>query len=96
MCQPSTFTTLELGYVYENGRAYPVQEVDLPLWQHAENGAQQPREWAFRFKAADKWHDVQVKVLDYVEVMFGWEWEAKVVERFCRYTVDGVPGSVQR
>jgi hypothetical protein len=36
--QPSTFTSLELGYVYENGRAHPVQEVELPLWRHNEQG----------------------------------------------------------
>lgn len=22
----------------------------------------------------------------------GWEWEGRVLERFCQYTVDGVPG----
>ena len=22
----------------------------------------------------------------------GWEWEARVIERFCKYEVDGVPG----
>ena len=31
-------------------------------------------------------------VLDSAEVFFGWDWEARVVERFARYTVDGVDG----
>ena len=22
----------------------------------------------------------------------GWEWEARILERFCEYVVDGVPG----
>ena len=34
----------------------------------------------------------QVKVLDTVEVYMGWEWEARILERFCEYVVDGVPG----
>ena len=34
----------------------------------------------------------QVKVIDTVEVFIGWEWEARILERFCEYTVDGVPG----
>lgn len=92
VCQPSTFTSLELGYVYESGRCLPVQEVDLPLWRHSESGRHRPDDFGFRFKAGGRWHDVQVRVVDSVEVMFGWRWEAKVVERFARYTVDGVPG----
>ena len=42
----------------------------------------------------DKFCDVylQVKVIDTVEVFIGWEWEARILERFCEYTVDGVPG----
>ena len=47
--QPSTFSSLELGYVCTpNGRCLPVQEVDLPLWQHGEGG-QDPKDFAFRF-----------------------------------------------
>lgn len=42
----------------------------------------------------DKFCDMyfQVKVIDTVEVFIGWEWEARILERFCEYTVDGVPG----
>ena len=34
----------------------------------------------------------QIRVLDTVEVFLGWEWEARILERFCEFTVDGVPG----
>ena len=37
---------------------------------------------------------VQVKVLDTVEVFIGWQWEARILERFCEYVIDGVPGKV--
>ena len=58
--QPSTFSSLELGYVCTpEGQCLPVQEVDLPLWQHGENG-QDPKDFAFRFKASDEWHHIQV------------------------------------
>ena len=33
-----------------------------------------------------------MKVLDTVEVFIGWEWEARILERFCEYVIDGVPG----
>ena len=31
-------------------------------------------------------------VVDAVEVMFGWQWEGRVIERFCEFTVDGREG----
>ena len=47
--QPSTFSSLELGYVcFPDGRCLPVQEVDLPLWKHGEHG-QDPKDFAFRY-----------------------------------------------
>ena len=46
----------------------------------------------FRFKAGDEWYEVQVKVLDFAELFMGWEWEARILERFCEYKVNGVHG----
>jgi hypothetical protein len=91
--QPICFTELEIGYVYsaDGKKCIPVQEVDLPLWKHGEGG-NDPKDFGFRFKAGNIWHDVQVKVLDTVEVFMGWEWEGRVLERFCEFIVDGVPG----
>ena len=60
VCQPSTFSSLELGYVYTpQGQCLPVQEVDLPLWRHGEGG-NHPTDFGFKFKAGDIWHDIQV------------------------------------
>jgi len=90
--QPSIFSSLELGYVCtQDGRCLPVQEVDLPLWKHGEGG-KDPKDFGFRFKADNVWHNIQVKVLDTVEVFIGWQWEARILERFCEYVIDGVPG----
>lgn len=30
--------------------------------------------------------------MDTVEVFMGWQWEARILERFCEYVIDGVPG----
>ena len=58
--QPSTFSSLELGYVCTpDGKCLPVQEVDLPLWKHGEGGTH-PKDFGFRFKADNQWHHIQV------------------------------------
>jgi hypothetical protein len=65
VCQPSTFTSLELGYVYvpeDGGKVLPVQEIDLRLWAFGEKTGQDPTDYGFRFKAGGEWHDVQVNV----------------------------------
>ena len=68
MSQPSTFSSLELGYVYTpQGQCLPVEEVDLPLWQHGESGAD-PKDFGFRFKAGGEWHEVQV-IISFVAVV---------------------------
>ena len=52
---------MELGYVYTpEGECLPVQEIDLPLWAHGEGG-NDPKDYGFRFKAGDEWHDIQVQ-----------------------------------
>ena len=65
--------------------------MDLPLWQHGECGGA-PLDYGFRFKAGGVWYEVLVKVVDFAEVYMGWEWEARILERFCTYRVNGVPG----
>ena len=54
------YISLEVGYVCtQDGRCLPVQEVDLPLWKHGEGG-KDPKDFGFRFKADDVWHNIQV------------------------------------
>ena len=62
------------------------QEVDFKIWNFGENGTD-PDDYGFRFKAGDIWYDIQVDVLTRGQAMFGHEWEARVIERFCRYHV---------
>lgn len=39
-----------MGYIYEDGKMMPVSRVNLPLWQHGENG-HPPSDYAFSFVA---------------------------------------------
>lgn len=90
--QPVTFSLLELGYIYTPaGTAIPVEEVDLPMWALGEGGAD-PSDYGFRFRAGGEWYEVAVLVQGRAQVMFGWEWEARVIERFCRYSINGEEG----
>lgn len=81
-----------MGYVYlPDGRLFPVDECSLKLWDYGEGGTP-PTDYHFTFKAAKRTWDVDVKVHDTPVLYFGWEWEARIHERMCTYTVNGVPG----
>ncbi|KAK7073873.1 hypothetical protein SK128_024757 [Halocaridina rubra] len=89
--QPVTCSQLELGYIYENGKLKPVSSVTLPLWQHGENG-HPPAEYAFSFIAGGKEYVVEVFVVEAPEFYMGWEWEARLVERFATFKLNGRKG----
>lgn len=90
--QPCTSSVLELGYVYmPDGRLLPVDECGFNLWNFGENG-RPPTDYSFSFKAANRTWEVQVNVVEEPKFYIGWEWEAKIVERMCTYSVNGVPG----
>ncbi|KAL0871663.1 hypothetical protein ABMA27_004186 [Loxostege sticticalis] len=92
ICQPATATEFEVGTIaFPNGNVLPIKWVELKLYQHGEGG-EAPRDYAFRFQAADEVYTVQVKV-EYESVHYvSDEWEARMVERFCAFTVNNVPG----
>ncbi|CAG4946590.1 unnamed protein product [Parnassius apollo] len=92
ICQPLTATTLEAGALaLPNGDVLPIKWVDLKLYQHGECGTA-PRDYAFRFQAGDEVYTTQVLV-EYESVHFvSAEWEARMVERFCKFVVNGVSG----
>ncbi|CAH0398899.1 unnamed protein product [Chilo suppressalis] len=92
ICQPSTATTFEAGTIaLPNGQVLPIKWVDLQLYQHGEGGSP-PKDYAFRFQAGKQVYTVQVSV-EYESVHYvSEEWEARMVERFCKYMVNDVPG----
>uniref|UniRef100_A0A1B6DMW9 Uncharacterized protein n=1 Tax=Clastoptera arizonana TaxID=38151 RepID=A0A1B6DMW9_9HEMI len=92
ICQPSTNSVLEVGFVCTSkGEIYPVEWCDLKLYQHGENGVP-PTDHGFIFKAGPKVYEVQVNVEHKAVHYVGWKWEARMVERFVKYRVNGVNG----
>ncbi|XP_032520520.2 uncharacterized protein LOC116772433 [Danaus plexippus] len=92
ICQPSTATRMEVGYVVlPSGETLSVEWVEMQLYQHGEGGAA-PKDYAFRIKAGDVVYIVQVLV-EYESIHFvSQDWDARMVERFCKFVVNGVPG----
>ncbi|KAJ9582267.1 hypothetical protein L9F63_003396 [Diploptera punctata] len=92
ICQPCTCSRLEAGYVYTpSGKVYPLEWCDFELHRHGENGTP-PIDHSFNFKAGPSTYHVQVNV-EYQSVHYvGWKWEARMVERFVKYIVNGIPG----
>ncbi|XP_049957988.1 uncharacterized protein LOC126474556 [Schistocerca serialis cubense] len=92
ICQPCTGSMLETGYVYTpEGDVLPVEWCDLKLYQHGECGIP-PVDHAFSFKAGSTVYHAQVNV-EYLSTHYvGWKWEARMVERFIKCTVNGIPG----
>ncbi|ODN00790.1 hypothetical protein Ocin01_05886 [Orchesella cincta] len=93
VCQPVTASHLELGYMYDfDGSLHALSWVDMPLYIYGEQG-DPPKDYGFRVKATNgKTYYVQVKVLETLELNIGFEWEARIVERRCKFTIDGVEG----
>jgi len=93
VCQPVTMSKLELGYMYEaDGSLHALEMVDMPLEYYGEFG-DPPKDYGFRVRATNgKEYYIQVQVLETYELFIGWEWEARIVERRCRFLVDGIEG----
>ncbi|XP_045450924.1 uncharacterized protein LOC123659795 [Melitaea cinxia] len=92
ICQPCTATSMEAGVVgLPNGDVLPIKWVDLKLYQHGEGGSA-PRDYAFRIQAGDEVYTIQVLV-EYESIHYvSQDWDARMVERFCKFIVNGVPG----
>ncbi|KAG6460643.1 hypothetical protein O3G_MSEX012119 [Manduca sexta] len=92
ICQPFTASVFEAGWIaLPNKEVYPIQWVDLKLYQHGEGGTA-PKDYAFTFGAGDEEYAVQVLV-EYESIHYvSDEWEARMVERFCKFTVNNTPG----
>lgn len=89
--QPLTCSQLELGYVCAGGKILPVSEVNFPLWQHGENG-HPPSEYAFSFVAGGQEYVVEVCIKESPQFYIGWEWEARLVEQFAGFKLNGKKG----
>ncbi|XP_068238001.1 uncharacterized protein [Palaemon carinicauda] len=89
--QPLTCSQLELGYICAEGKIMAVSSVDFPLWQHGENG-HPPSEYAFSFIAGGQEYVVEVCIIESPQFYIGWEWEARLVEQFATFKLNGKKG----
>ncbi|KAF0312458.1 hypothetical protein FJT64_016782 [Amphibalanus amphitrite] len=89
--QPYNFSRIELGYVYTPGAVRPIDWCDLELGYHGEQGTP-PTDYGFSFGAGGRTYHVQVTVLEAHTVYCGADWEARLLERPCRYRLDDQAG----
>lgn len=84
--------SLDIGYVCSpEGKYEPMKWTDFKLYQHGEDGVA-PKDIAFQFRAGEKFYFLQVEVEHQAEHYTGANWEARMVERFVKCKLDGVPG----
>ncbi|GLH16782.1 Uncharacterized protein GBIM_21068 [Gryllus bimaculatus] len=92
ICQPCTGSVLQTGYAYTpEGKVYPLEWCTLNLYEHGESGTP-PTDHGFQFKAGPTTYTVEVLVQCKNVHYVGWKWEARMVERFVKYKVNGIPG----
>lgn len=90
--QPCTSSYLEMGYVcYPEGRIDPIQECDLLLYQHGENG-HLPDALCFTFHTEENIFEVKIKYEIDAEHFKGTNEECKMCERFFTCEVNGIDG----
>ena len=89
--QPCSFSRLELGYVHTPGAVHPLEWCDLQLGYLGEQGGD-PTDYGFSFGAGGRTYHVLVKVLETQTVFCGVGWEARLLERPCRYRVNDMAG----
>ncbi|XP_056639263.1 uncharacterized protein LOC130446813 [Diorhabda sublineata] len=90
--QPCTTSHLEMGFVnHVNGKLDPIDNIDLFLPEHAENGVL-PKVLNFTFDAQGVSYDVRMEFLYDTVHYKGSDREAVMNERFHKCIINGVPG----
>ena len=69
------------------GAVHPLEWCNLELGYLGEQGTD-PTDYGFSFGAGGRTYHVLVKVLETQTVYCGKKWEARLLERPCRYTVN--------
>lgn len=92
ICQPCTTSHLEVGFVaLPNKKVYPIDSSNLLLYQHGEKG-NPGNDIGFTFSANGEQYDVKVSTKYECEHFKGNDKEARLVERFNNYEVNGIKG----
>lgn len=90
--QPCSISHFEIGYViHEDKQIHPIQECDLMLYQHGEDG-NPPKQLAFSFVSNNESYDCKITYLHDSVHYKGSDIEAKLYERFFTCEVNGRRG----
>ncbi|BFZ09953.1 hypothetical protein BsWGS_12992 [Bradybaena similaris] len=92
ICMPVTLSRLVVGYVFHpDGTMDPVTGTDFEFYNHGDDG-NPPDKLVVNFKAGNKQYHLVCEVIQCPIFYMGKDWDAKIHERFCNYTVNGVKG----
>ncbi|KAK9695154.1 hypothetical protein QE152_g33049 [Popillia japonica] len=90
---PISFSHFTMGFAYsaKERKVYPLSSCDLLLHQHGESG-DPPLDYGFTVKAGSNTYVIKVHITDSPHFYISKDWEAKIYERLCRYTVNNLKG----
>ncbi|XP_059177655.1 uncharacterized protein LOC131956986 [Physella acuta] len=89
---PITLSRLVVGYVFHpDGSMDPVSGTDFEFYNWGDDG-EPPTKLILNFTAGDKDYYMVSSRLHCPVFYMGKEWDAKIYERFCTYSVNGIKG----
>ncbi|XP_022918645.2 uncharacterized protein [Onthophagus taurus] len=90
---PVAISCFSMGFVYSSieQKMYPIENCDLVLHQHGENG-EAPFDYGFSIYAGHKSYVIKVHVKESPHFYISKDWEAKLFERLCTFKVNGLKG----
>jgi len=92
ICMPRTLSRLPMGYVIKpDGSLHGMTSTDFELHKFGENG-DAPKDWECNFTTDENTYNLKGHVIESPIFYIGENWEARIHERMCKFTVNGVPG----
>ncbi|XP_005108219.1 uncharacterized protein LOC101853644 [Aplysia californica] len=92
ICMPMSLSRLVVGYFFHpDGSMDAVSETDFEFYNWGEDG-QPPEKLSLKFTAGGQKYDLTCEVIQCPIFYMGEDWDARIFERFCNYTVNGIRG----
>merc|ERR1712241_1219459 len=89
---PRTMSRLPFGYVIKpNGKLFAMTSTNFDLHKFGEDGSE-INDWEINFTTDEDTYHVKGHVLQSRTFYMGLDWDARVVERFCTFEVNGLKG----
>ncbi|GFR86480.1 hypothetical protein ElyMa_006053600 [Elysia marginata] len=92
ICMPSMLKRLDFGYVFHpNGTMDTAEKSDFEFYNWGDDG-EAPEYFEVNFVAGGKNYTMKCSRVEVFYFYMGKDWDSKVHERVCNYTVNGVKG----